>query len=295
MNTCVRYLVLGAVALIALGSPAQADMTFTKQRGGPGGGAFDIRCGAASYVSGITVHRGWWMDGITVHCGLIDINNLPSRFFAREVEPYNAPAHTGGRQSNGNNTDKLSCGSDHAVISLKVDPVVDIEDGPTLVGRIALICQGMNPPHGVVNSRWSVSTAPGFGHGGDHLRWPGAPDVACPAHQWAVGVYGRSGIYIDAIGLVCDGEFTGPAVASAPTPGQYFNPTTDSAGTGVDVCLNWGTGCGAPAADEFCRRQGFVGSIGHEIRNDSPPTLVLGDNVFCGGSFCDRFSSITCQ
>jgi hypothetical protein len=294
MNACARYLVLGAVALIGLCSAAQADMTFTKQRGGSGGSEFDIRCGAASYVSGIDVHRGWWVDGITVRCGVLNLNNLPNRFFEREVEPYNAPAHAGGWQPNGANVDRLSCGSNNALIGLQVDPVNDLDDGTTYVGRIGLICQGMMPPHDVGHgvSGWSVSTAPGFGHGGDHLRWPGAPDVACPAHQWAVGVYGRSGIYVDRIGLVCESEFTGPTPA-AVVPGQFFNPNIN--GTAIDLCLNWGTGCGAPAADEFCRRQGFVGSIGHTVQNDTPPTLVLGDNVFCGGAFCDRFSSITCQ
>lgn len=277
-------------ALLGAVTPARAEMTFTAQHGGTGGGEFDIRCGAASYVSGITVYRGWWVDGITVRCGILDRNNLPNRFFAREVDPYNAPAHAGGYQSNRANIDELSCGPASAVIGLRVDPVSQL-DGPTFVGRIALVCQGMMPPHAVSSTVWSVSTAPDYQHGGENLRWHGAPDLGCPPHQWAVGVRGGSGIYVDRIGLICDSEFTGPAPAAAAR--DFAAPTIN--GAGVDVCLNWGVSCGAPAADEFCRRQGFVRSAGFTVQNDAPPTLVLGDNAVCNEPACDRFAAITCS
>jgi hypothetical protein len=119
---------MGAGLMLALtATTASADMNFSPLRGGSGGGAFDIRCGAASYVSGITVFSGWWVDGITAHCGVIDRNNLPKRFFVREAAPYNAPAHTGGWQSRG---ERISCGADYALIGLDLDSAVQTdEDG----------------------------------------------------------------------------------------------------------------------------------------------------------------------
>jgi hypothetical protein len=71
---------------------------------------------------------------------------------------------------------------------------------------------------------------------------------------------------------------------AAPTVGAY----------GIDVCLNWGTSCGQPAADEFCRRQGYARATEQGVLEDAPPTLVLGDNAVCDQPFCDRFAYITC-
>lgn len=72
---------------------------------------------------------------------------------------------------------------------------------------------------------------------------------------------------------------------NAPTVGNY----------GVDVCLNWGTNCGQPAADEFCRRHGYARSTAQGVFESGPPTLVLGDNAVCDQSFCNRFAYITCS
>ena len=74
--------------------------------------------------------------------------------------------------------------------------------------------------------------------------------------------------------------------------GRFVEPVVT--GYGVDICLNWGANCGKPAADEFCRRQGFAESSSSTVREDAPPTLVLGDNAVCGEGFCDRFSEIVC-
>lgn len=65
----------------------------------------------------------------------------------------------------------------------------------------------------------------------------------------------------------------------------------------LDWCLNWGTECGQPAADNFCKRRRFTGArdfeadpnIGH-----SEPTRVSGTNQVCNQSFCTGFKFITC-
>jgi hypothetical protein len=66
----------------------------------------------------------------------------------------------------------------------------------------------------------------------------------------------------------------------------------------VDYCLHWGQQCGAPAADEFCRRKGFSRHKSFEVANDvgaKSQTLVLGDNKLCGELTCDGFASIRCE
>jgi hypothetical protein len=84
-------------------------------------------------------------------------------------------------------------------------------------------------------------------------------------------------------------------VRSSPPPSNTLFNAPMFAGYAVDICLHWGQACGKPAADEFCRRQGFAESVSHAIQNDTPPTLVLGDNTVCDLALCDRFSAITCR
>jgi hypothetical protein len=193
---------------------ARAEMTFTETQGGWGGSAFDIRCGAASYLSGITVFSGYWVDGITVHCGVIDAGNLPNLFFAREAAPYNAPDHVGGWQARG---ETLSCGPHYAVTGLNVEQVFewDEPDSP-YVGRIQLVCQRMMPPNDAAASIISASKVPDTNDYNQSGLWL----AGCPANQWAVGVHGGSGIYVDHIGLICDSAFAAatPAPVAAPAP-----------------------------------------------------------------------------
>ena len=51
----------------------------------------------------------------------------------------------------------------------------------------------------------------------------------------------------------------------------------------VDVCRVWGYECGQPAADEFCRRQGFESAAEFKIAEDigaMTPTMTLAHLVF---------------
>lgn len=124
--------------------------------------------------------------------------------------------------------------------------------------------------------------------------------------------------HINAIGLYCDKELRPVTPESAKVennpplvpPGDVSGTTAQQQpcafcqeqvfadpkvnGTAVDVCLNWGTSCGKPAADAFCQGQGFAASSAHAAQGNAPPTLVLGDGAICNESFCTRLSSITC-
>lgn len=62
----------------------------------------------------------------------------------------------------------------------------------------------------------------------------------------------------------------------------------------LDICLRWASSCGKPAADAFCRQNGFSRSINHQVRADSPPTRVIGTGQVCNQSFCDRISQVVC-
>ncbi|HEV8374739.1 MAG TPA: hypothetical protein VGR38_00735 [Candidatus Polarisedimenticolia bacterium] len=68
-------------------------------------------------------------------------------------------------------------------------------------------------------------------------------------------------------------------------------------GRRIDVCYVWGSLCGAPAANAYCRLMGFARSSTFTIDKGigaQSATLVLGDGKVCNQPSCDGFASITC-
>jgi hypothetical protein len=66
----------------------------------------------------------------------------------------------------------------------------------------------------------------------------------------------------------------------------------------LDWCLYWGTECGQPAADNFCKRRRFTGARNFAADpniGSSEPTSVSGTNQVCNQSFCTGFKFITCH
>jgi hypothetical protein len=75
----------------------------------------------------------------------------------------------------------------------------------------------------------------------------------------------------------------------------FYDPL-HPAGNRLDWCLTWGTQCGQPAADEFCRRRGFRLATSFSQAPRVGLTRVLQDNrMVCWGQPCDSFSYITCS
>ena len=63
----------------------------------------------------------------------------------------------------------------------------------------------------------------------------------------------------------------------------------------LDWCLSWGTNCGKPAADNFCKRRRFMGAINFASEPGVGRTRVSGTNQICNGTFCVGFKTITCS
>ena len=82
---------------------------------------------------------------------------------------------------------------------------------------------------------------------------------------------------------------------TAPRAGVFEPPLSD--GKRVDICLNWGSGCGQAAADAFCQKAGFARAAEFTVAEDigaESPTLVIGDGKLCSEAFCDGFAMIRC-
>ncbi len=65
----------------------------------------------------------------------------------------------------------------------------------------------------------------------------------------------------------------------------------------LDLCLNWGVGCGKPAADAWCVSKGFTTSTGHVVAHDIGdvrPTRLITTGAVADQQYCDGFSQVTC-
>ena len=65
----------------------------------------------------------------------------------------------------------------------------------------------------------------------------------------------------------------------------------------LDWCLNWEKDCGKPAADAFCKANGFPEALFYQSDPGvgTQPTLLIGTGQICNAAFCTAFQIITCK
>jgi hypothetical protein len=75
----------------------------------------------------------------------------------------------------------------------------------------------------------------------------------------------------------------------------FANPSWK--GYRLDACLQWGTNCGKPRADAFCRAQGFTDSFDSTLDANAgyAATRLIGTDQICNASFCVGFQQIICR
>lgn len=82
----------------------------------------------------------------------------------------------------------------------------------------------------------------------------------------------------------------------AASPGEaavrnYFAPQLD--GARLDACLAEANTCGKPAADAFCKTEGFIEALTFQ-REAGVSTKRLGSGELCEGDGCTAFKQIKC-
>ena len=72
---------------------------------------------------------------------------------------------------------------------------------------------------------------------------------------------------------------------------NFFAPGFD--GARLDSCLSSASDCGKPAADAFCRKEGFTEALIFQ-REPAARTIRLGNGQSCRGATCTGFKQIKC-
>ena len=190
-----------------LNLPSRDAQSYLPPIGGPGGGQFKVPCHNGQYLNGVELRVGDDVDAIRPICA--DSTSVTSA-----NNPFSGGP--GGRPL------QLRCPMNTpTVIALGVGA----EGAETVVvNNVHLYCGQLIPnqktpdyPSAVFDGPVAVSSKPplGIGIGGAPIRTAGNFQ-ACPAGQVATGVHGRSGVWLDAVGLICAPLPAAPAPQGEP-------------------------------------------------------------------------------
>ena len=201
--------VMAGAGLSTTGLAAKTDAVLPPIGGG-GGGQFVARCSPGKYLAGFEAWVADDVDAIRPLC--ISANGMRA---TGAPEPY--PLKYGG--DGGTFTRQLTCPADAPVVA---GMYVQYEGVTTVVNRIHLFCDrpagGQSPgalPSAVFDGPAASKTSAYQGFGERTQR--------CPPGLVGVGINGRSGRWLDAVGLICGAP--APPVNAARHDAQGFGTT----------------------------------------------------------------------
>ena len=287
ITTAALLLAMSAALAIV---PAQAGDS--EVRGGNGGGYFRDACESGSYLIGLNVRHGAWIDNVQPVCARWD-----GQFGTR----YNGGSHGGG----GGGPGQLFCPVGQIPTALGLE----FNTGP-FVATVGAACR--DAVTDALGKFVEIGTRP---NGEPTVPVQDQPRLAlvfssCPGGEVAVGIHGRSGSFVDALGLICgprpysDVPRHGTTTCVNRGDGKVscsYPQIRDAGGVShlLDWCRSWGAECGKPAADAYCRQANQFYPIAESFRQaidigQVRPTLVISSKQRCDGGHCDGFKSITC-
>jgi hypothetical protein len=186
----LSLIVFGTLANVNAQAPGAA-VSYMPPQGGTGGGQYKAQCGPTENLMGFELRVGTFIDAIRPVC----VVTYGATATGNQVV---APTWNGGT---GGHVERLLCpASTPVVISAAVGSSATVEDKTTVVvSAIHLFCgqavAAQTPP--------PLPSALFDGPGSTNVgTFVGAPQ-ACPAGMVAVGVHGRAGTWLDAMGLIC--------------------------------------------------------------------------------------------
>lgn len=208
MPLSARAAVLIAVLAIPCMSPARAD-EYLKPIGGGGGSPFEARCASSEVLIGLELRVGDYIDAVRPLCA--------TAYGARDVGAQSGSGWHGG---SGGALTRIACPNEQPIAN-GMFVGTDITD-TRIVNNVLMYC-------GVGDARRiSVYARPGPP---DSIAATYDDTQGCPVGQVAIGVHGRSGMLLDAIGLICDV----PRLA-VRSIGRVSTGTPASSGPPMSIC-----------------------------------------------------------
>lgn len=176
-----------AQSLFAMTAGAQGGTSVSETVGGTGGGPFRLSCPSGMAMVGVNARHGAWVDALAPICAVWVKGN-------RTLGEIDEQPGTGG---GGGGRGWMRCqGPRGVVVGLWVWPVR--RDNRRLIGRIVLECGDYEQPSRFANK------LPGGADGIGQAVEPERAALRCGQNGVAVGLYGRSGAFIDRVGLLCE-------------------------------------------------------------------------------------------
>jgi len=207
-----RALLVLVALVLTVALPGTAGAADVPIQGGPGGGPFRLQCPPNMFMLGAAVRSGGWVDAIRANCA--GFNPSTHQF----VRPPQFTAFTGGP---GGSLQQSGCSEDRFVSGIKIGFTRD-GNRPKYLDYIEMRCSVLSGYGGDTrvclqtgNGCWDRHPNPGP-YNGYGLSFT----LSCPAGQAAIGLFGRSGLYVDGVGLICGPkpQATGPVAGTTTQP-----------------------------------------------------------------------------
>ena len=250
-----------AISLVATTSAA-SQQSFRQELvrldilGGPGGNSYEYICGPGRVLVGFRGYTGVWIDSVQAVCAKVDANGV-------------SDAQTEGPVFGGNPNvfNSAICPDGTVIAGLALS---NNKDKPFL-GYIAPVCARLftrdflpNPDSRAMKGSGRLASEGGrTGPLGIFSVYGAAITQECPGATVAVGIHGRAGKFLDALGLIC-----GPKPATSA-------PDMSSSFLGKEVSFQ-----SSNYPDRFIRHRnslGFVEPIPDELgKNDATFKIVSG-------------------
>jgi hypothetical protein len=203
-NALRRLFAIAAIIATAIfQEPAQARDVAVQ--GGGGGSGFRGEC-FHQYLVGINARAGAWIDAIESRCASVILNQ----------GVFGPRSDVRGGGGTGGDPKGIECGRERYISGIKIGFTRD-GNQPKYLDYIEISCRVISGFGGDVkvcldtgDGCWDRHPNPGP-YNGYGLSFT----LTCNTDEAALGIYGRSGIYVDAVGLICGPK---PQIASNPPP-----------------------------------------------------------------------------
>ena len=196
---CVSVLAT-ALSLLASGPAASQELVRLPIFGGYGGNNFEYICGPGRGLVGVRGYTGVWIDNVQAVCAKFEDNGF--------ADPQREGPVFGGDRPTTNYSTCFNITSADYLSSVGVAGLeVDVNKHKRFLGYIRPVCADLTTrsllpgPMKAMRGTGLLASEPSNTSGSELLIKPERQE--CPAGMVAVGIRGRAGQFLDALGLVC--------------------------------------------------------------------------------------------